>query len=867
MQLLGERMTNGSEPEAFPGSDHPAGNRRLKPGRRRGARVRAGVFTGRRRRARRHWDTSSPNLPDPLLTEQMALDHDVITDAVEAATVAANVTANLLRSLGVDPDGENDDADTAEWEPDRAIRAIDLSDGPKLINHPEPPRPATPKPAPPKFPIPKPGPPPSAPPVSPAGPPAGLAPGSAGRPTPSAGSIAFDDDLGGTITRAIRGIPEQVARTDEIRSDVAITNPLAPIAPGSTQVPDPVQLATEPSKFPEAMLATVLSLVACLTAVGTSAPPSIWLPLAAIPVVGMVALLLPGTTSARVVRAGALLCVAAVLPVMSASMTPVTLVITLAAVASYPMLVEPEAGRLVTALAAASLALPLLVVSLQDGRGHPLFDPAGAANIEVELALSSGILVVALIGISTAATRRVLDATASVAVARERTARANAAAVGVASASDAATGLPNRAALLRAATLAMNSDGDQPTSSHVGVIQIDLDRFEALADSLGAGLADDVAEQIGHRLRETHTADQLIARIGRHQFALLVPQATDDTCARLARAIATCFDKPVRSGDQDLSVTCSMGAAICGPNLETADDLLQAADEAVRAAARTGRCGWQMFDQAVRDQLHTQATMEAELCDAVLRAKIEVEFQPVLALGAGDLDDRIVGTEVLARWTRYDGTVVEPLQFIPMADQLGLGLNLGMHVINRALAALVRWRHEGVEVDQVWVNLSPAQLNDPEFPHEVAAQLAIRGLATSCLVLEVSAAGLAESQQALATMSMLRALGIAVALDDFGRSGTSLSMLRRLPISAVKLDCTLAGQLGDDDEVPRAVAGLCRTLGLRVVVEGVETVTQLNGARDIQADAVQGFAIARPMSGEDITNLLTLRLPRDLRLR
>jgi EAL domain-containing protein (putative c-di-GMP-specific phosphodiesterase class I) len=172
-----------------------------------------------------------------------------------------------------------------------------------------------------------------------------------------------------------------------------------------------------------------------------------------------------------------------------------------------------------------------------------------------------------------------------------------------------------------------------------------------------------------------------------------------------------------------------------------------------------------------------------------------------------------------------------------------------------------------VDIDQVWVNLAPSQLEDPEFAHEMAAQLAIRGLAPSSVVLEVSAGRFSESEQCVATLGLLRSLGIAVALDDFGRSGTSLSALRRLPISAVKLDPSLAPDLSRQNAVPKAMAQLSRALGLRVVVKGVETMAQLRGAREIQADAVQGFAIARPMSAEDVTDLLTLRLPRDVRLR
>ena len=636
------------------------------------------------------------------------------------------------------------------------------------------------------------------------------------------------------------------------------------------------------------MLASVLGLVAGLAAWGTAAPQEVWIPLAVLPAVGLIALLLPGGDWARAARATALLAAAATLPVLAAPMTPVTLVVALAAVALYPMLVSPAAGRLITLLAVTSLAAPLAAAAAQAGPvdlAHLLLTADGDPAAAVRLALGSGILVVALVGGSTMAARRTLTRTASLAVTRERTARVATARLGMAANCDSVTGLPNREALQRALTIALSDDdrrrhpaagsvgsAGSATRARVGVLLIEIERFAALADSLGSSIADDVAAQVAGRLRHGCPAPALLARAGRHQFVLLLPDATADTCGDRAREVTALMSAPVRTSERDLSITCAMGAALAGPGLRTAGDLLQAADEAVRAAQRSGRSRWVMFDQAVHAHALSQATLEVELRDAVRLGSIDVTFQPVLAFGTHDLDninaedDRIVGAEVLACWTRADGTTVDPSQFLPMADELGLGVVLGLQLIRQALEALVSWRHEGVDIDQVWVNLAPSQLDDPEFAHEVAAQLAIRGLPSSALVLQISAGLLIESDQCLSTLAMLRSLGIAVALDDFGRTGTSLCALRRLPISAVKLDPSLATELGRQDAVPRAVAQLCRTLGLRVVIEGVETMLQLRGARQIQADAVQGMAIARPMTAEDITNLLTLRLPRDFRL-
>jgi len=244
--------------------------------------------------------------------------------------------------------------------------------------------------------------------------------------------------------------------------------------------------------------------------------------------------------------------------------------------------------------------------------------------------------------------------------------------------------------------------------------------------------------------------------------------------------------------------------------------------------------------------------------------RIELGYQPVLALGtdpaAGlDHDDRIVGAEVVAD---HD--------LLAMAEEAGLGRELGLHLVSEGLDALLDWRAEGVGVDQVWVTLTPELLGDDSAVRSIAQRLAARGLTSSCLVVQISAARLDADEETpvqLATLSMLRSLGVAVVLTDFGCSGTSLTALRTLPISAVKLDPVLAAELGRSDEVPRSIAQLCHSLGLRVVADGIGSMIQLRGARGIGADAAQGRAIARPMSAQDVTNLLSLRLPREFRLR
>ncbi len=676
-----------------------------------------------------------------------------------------------------------------------------------------------------------------------------------------------------------------------------------PVQPGQAQLqpaepklaqPQLPELRPAEPRLAEPTLAAVLAAVASLAAWTTMAPASIWLPLAILPATGLVALFLPGHDMARLLRAAALLTAGAVLPMISAAMTPATLLIALGAAATYPLLVEARAAKAVMALGVSRLA-PLAADAFRSGPHAfvaSLMQPASGSQTAIRIALAAGVLVTGLISASAMATRRLLTANLRVCAQRERAAvehawHANATVnrLGLEASRDEDTGLPNREALLERLTPML-----QNTQNAVALTLIEINRFSVLSDSLGAGPAGDVATAAGRRLRASLTDDHLVARLSQQQYAVVLLGASRETCAQTGHAVTDCLDRPFQISGRTIPITCSIGTAMHSdlPGTASAEDLLHAAEEAARAAHTDGGSHCVMFDQAVHARAQAQATLEIELRDAVHGGHISVSFQPVLALetpagtgpaGTGPADergdkaddkgddDRIVGAEALAHWIRSDGSTVPAKCFMPMADRLGLGQQLGLQLVEQALDALLEWRTEGVGVDQVWVNLVPGQLTNPGLATEISGRLAVRGLSASCLVLEVSAADLVETEQALASMRMLRSLGVAIALDEFGRSGTSLTALRSMPISAVKLDPELASELGRHDTVPRSIAELCHSLGLRVVVEGVETPHQLHGAREIQADAVQGYAIARPMSAQDVTNLLSLRLPREFRLR
>jgi diguanylate cyclase (GGDEF)-like protein len=647
------------------------------------------------------------------------------------------------------------------------------------------------------------------------------------------------------------------------------------------------------SELAEPLLAVMLAIVGSIVALGTIAPAAIWMPLVALPAIGLFAITMPGGTHARLSRAVALLAAGAVLPTLSSAMTPVTLLIAVTVVATYPLLTAARSGRMITWLGPLSLLIPLVTDALRTGVGafFGSFASSGSSTVTAtRLALTAGIVVVTLIGMSSMATRRILiggtgrggatlgaqhrSGPARPVMHEQETVAAQDFSelkqpAGDRPAPDAAPGttsLSTRKALLRHLSVLLSDPA--AASASAGVAVIELDRFDALAASIGADAADDVATQVGLRLRACLPGEQLVARIRAHQYAVALSHASTKTLADLGKAVATCLQQPIAvAGQSDISVTCSLGTSVATADLDTAAALLDAADEAVRAAQVTGRSRTVMFDQAVRAHAQSQASLEVELRAAISAGTIGAVYQPLLALGTGDDDDRIVGAEAMADWTRADGSVVPPERFLPMADDLGLAGTLSMQVLELALDALLDWRSEGVGVDQVWVNLAASQLSDPALARDISSHLARRGLSPSCLVIEVGAGALMESDEALASLRMLRSLGVAIALDEFGRTGTSLTSLRSLPISAVKVDPRLGADLGSQDAVPRSIIQLCHSLGLRVVVEGIETLTQLHGAREVEADAVQGYAVARPLPPHDVTNLLSLRLPREFRLR
>ncbi len=611
-----------------------------------------------------------------------------------------------------------------------------------------------------------------------------------------------------------------------------------------------------------------------------------WFPAAVGALVTLLATVRLCTVGWLILRGAVLLSTAAAMASLTPSRAPVSLVWVLAVAASYPFLLPRAAGRAVVSAAMTALAVPLLVQAARSGAADPVGELLGTTAADgtgrsgtpaSTLTLLGGMAVVASLGSAAAATRSTLRATAHLAIRRTRDAEHASAALDRASTRDELTGLPNRTTLLRETVMALaqaDVAGGQVGMLVIGLGRIGLGRGP-LREGIGTDLEDELVRQIGRRLRAARPAGETVARIGEHRFAVMIPGMASDGGAATARRLAALIEEPVNAGDRVVTVNGSIGIAVSGAGLDTAEELVRSAEEAMRSAERGGRTPWAVFDRAMRAHSESQAVLEVQLREAIEQGTISAAFQPIVpALWAGstgpDADAgadaaarRPVAVEALARWTRPDGTAVTPQRFLPMAEELGLGGELGMLVLDRALTAWERWQASiggtGSEGLRVSVNAGPSQLLDPEYAHQVSARLGARGIPPEALMVEISASGYRDGEQARSNLGMLRSLGVEIALDDFGRDGTSLATLRQLPIGTVKLDHRLSIDLGRSDAVVRAVVAMCHELGMRVVAEGIETRTQLEAAQRLGVDAVQGFLVGIPGRAEDALPRHSLR--------
>jgi diguanylate cyclase len=412
---------------------------------------------------------------------------------------------------------------------------------------------------------------------------------------------------------------------------------------------------------------------------------------------------------------------------------------------------------------------------------------------------------------------------------------------------DSLTGLPNRTLLADRFEQALRTG--KRAGKTTGLLLIDLDRFKEVNDTLGHHVGDQLLSQVGPRLAAALRGADTVARLGGDEFAVLLPEVDGlpgalEVAARLRAALATSF----KIEDVELDIDASIGVVISGTHGDDAQTLLQRADVAMYVAKQQGR-GVVVYDPENDEHSPERLALLGQLRRGIERAELFLHYQPKINLHSGE----VVGVEALVRWQHPERGLVPPNDFIPLAEHTGLIGPLTLFVLNAALAQVKVWADAGHCIP-VAVNVSARNLVDDEFANNVAGLLERHGVAAALLEIEVTeSAVMLEPEHAARILSDLHALGVRIAIDDFGAGYTSLAQLKNLPISELKIDKSFILAIHnnpDDALIVRSMIDLGHSLNMKVVAEGVETATAAGMLTEYRCDIAQGYHLCRPVLPE-----------------
>jgi len=419
---------------------------------------------------------------------------------------------------------------------------------------------------------------------------------------------------------------------------------------------------------------------------------------------------------------------------------------------------------------------------------------------------------------------------------------------------DQLTGLPNRINLRERIDAALASrKPDEP----IALVHLNLDRFKSINNTLGVSTGDNILRQVAERIRMSAGRGNVLARLGSDEFAILQSGRQQPwNVMALVDQIRRELSEPFFRGDKAVELSVSMGIAISPQDGTETDTLLKHAGVALSHVKSNGGKGERFFTAEMEAQIDARHALESDLRTAVERDEFELHYQPLYDLG----QRRVCGFEALVRWNHPTRGRVPPMEFIPLAEEVGLVVDIGRWVLHRACHDAIHWPDN----IKVAVNVSAIQFTDSDLPADVAAALAAARLPANRLEVEITESVLMENlDEALPVLHALKQSGVRIAMDDFGTGYSSLSYLRRFPFDKIKIDKSFVNGIAEDEEafaIMRAIILLGDALGMRVTVEGVETAEQLALLQREACDEIQGYHISPPRPAADVENLLDLSL-------
>ena len=433
---------------------------------------------------------------------------------------------------------------------------------------------------------------------------------------------------------------------------------------------------------------------------------------------------------------------------------------------------------------------------------------------------------------------------------------------------DNLTGLPNRAMFRDYLTRALSQA--ERAEQKLGILFLDIDGFKRINDTLGHQTGDlllkEVARRLTSRLREEDVVsfgqgvarpEGLLARLGGDEFIVLLTAVHDlHGPGTVARRFIRALGETITLNGQDCHIGASIGISIYPDDGSDAGELIKNADIAMYHAKSLGKNAYQYFQSSMNSAVLERAALEAKLRKAITDEQLSLHYQPQI----DPLTGLVVGLEALLRWTDPEAGPISPGAFIPLAEETGLILEMGEWVINEACRQARQWDGRGLPAVPISVNVSGVQFERQDVAEIVRLAVERHHLPPGRLEVEITeSAIMRHPERAVAALNTLRESGVGVALDDFGTGYSSLSYLRRFPIDTLKIDRSFILEIDqneEDAEIVAAIVAMAHTLGLRVIVEGVESDAQLAVIIAKNCDVVQGFVYSRPMPAADVPALL-----------
>ena len=420
---------------------------------------------------------------------------------------------------------------------------------------------------------------------------------------------------------------------------------------------------------------------------------------------------------------------------------------------------------------------------------------------------------------------------------------------------DALTNLPNRALLAENLKFVIER-AKQHEDYQFAVLFLDLDRFKNVNDSLGHSIGDQLLITMARRLESCIREVDMVARLGGDEFAILldgIPNQAEAT--NMARRIQEKLQSPFNLSGHEVFTTTSIGIAVSSTGYDDPENMLRDADTAMYRAKAQGKACYEVFDKGMHTHAVYVLQMENDLRRAIEREELRVYYQPIVALENGQL----AGFEALIRWQHPERGFINPSDFIPLAEDTGLIVPLGLWILKRACQQLCQWQWQSPANRSLFmsVNLSGKQVAQPDLVENIRDILDETHVDAKHLKLEITESAVMENaEMAARLLKRLKALGVQLSIDDFGTGYSSLSYLHRFPVNTLKIDRSFVGRIGEaaeNIEIVRTVISLAENMGMEVVAEGIETLSQLTQLRKLKCQYGQGYLFSRPVDAESVS--------------